>query len=70
TLAKLNIGGNHIGLQGIQRLTNALEKNTTLTILDLQDNQIGDEGIEYFCNSLKNTLVTLFSTHLFDVSSS
>ncbi|CAF2681724.1 unnamed protein product [Rotaria sp. Silwood2] len=53
-----------------QQATNALEKNTTLTTLDLQDNHIGDEGIQYLCNTLRKTLVIFYSSHSFDVSSS
>ena len=48
--------GNNIGVEGAKRLAEALEKNTTLNVLDLYDNNIGDKGATRIAEALeKNT---------------
>ena len=44
-VTSLNLRNDSIGAQGAGRLAAALERNTTLTSLDLGDNRIDSQGL-------------------------
>ena len=48
----MNLDGNNIGDSGIKYLSNSLEKNNTITKLDLNDNNISSENL----NKIKSIL--------------
>eukprot|EP00751_Fragilariopsis_kerguelensis_P032080 CAMPEP_0170929560 /NCGR_PEP_ID=MMETSP0735-20130129/14901_1 /TAXON_ID=186038 /ORGANISM="Fragilariopsis kerguelensis, Strain L26-C5" /LENGTH=421 /DNA_ID=CAMNT_0011330753 /DNA_START=88 /DNA_END=1353 /DNA_ORIENTATION=- len=52
TIENLNLSWNHIGIQGVNDLTDVLIKNSVLTQIDLSGNQIGSDGVILLANSL------------------
>jgi Ran GTPase-activating protein (RanGAP) involved in mRNA processing and transport len=60
----INLGGNEIGDEGAEHLSNALSTNTTLTSIILYKNNIGVKGAEYLSNALStNTTLTSISLY-------
>lgn len=47
------IANPHLGDDGVKKICQALEKNTTVKALDLSGNRIGNEGVEAICKLLK-----------------
>ena len=47
--------GNHCRDDGAAQLAEAIDRNSTLTSLDLAGNSLGTDGIKALCNSLKST---------------
>jgi len=59
TMNELHLNGNNIGDEGAKMISDALKRNTALTLLDLSDNNIGDEGARMISDALKcNTTLT------------
>jgi Ran GTPase-activating protein (RanGAP) involved in mRNA processing and transport len=50
------LGGNKIKVEGLKYLSEALQKNKTLTSLGLRDNDVGPDGMEYLSITLSNLL--------------